>query len=226
MQVVGEAADGEAGIELVRRVQPDLVVLDLRMPVLDGFEALPRIREAAPSAAVVVLSSLPEDEAGPAVRAAGAVGFVRKSMSTEHLGHEILLAARLLDVARATSVLPQDPRSASVARRFARDVFTQWDLGDGWSDAELLISELVTNAVTHGGSAADVAIRLLPDRVQVAVTDDAGHAPTERKRSGDDGESGRGLAIVEALADRWGDFSADGRKTVWFELLRARDARA
>jgi DNA-binding NarL/FixJ family response regulator len=225
VDVVGEAADGGAGIELVRQVHPDLVVLDLRMPLVDGFEALPGIRAAAPAAAVVVLSSLPEQEAGPAVRASGAVGYVRKSMSVQDLGQEILIAARLLDLAMASSVLPQDPRSPSAARRFAREVLTTWDLGEAWEGAELLVSELVTNAVTHGGSAADVVIRLLPDRVHVAVTDDAGDVPTAVGQSADDDESGRGLAIVQAVADRWGDFSADGRKTVWFELHRVRGAQ-
>jgi DNA-binding NarL/FixJ family response regulator len=222
VDIVGEATDGEAGIALVQQAQPDIVVLDLRMPVLDGFDALPRIRRAAPTAAVVVLSSLPEDEAGPVVRASGAVGFVGKSMSTQQLGFEILLAARLLDIALVRSTLPPDPRSASAARRLARDAFTEWELGDAWDSAELLISELVTNAVTHARSAADVAIRLLPDRVHVAITDDAGDLPTQLQQSPDDGESGRGLALVEALSARWGTFSADSRKTVWFELHRAR----
>jgi DNA-binding NarL/FixJ family response regulator len=221
VEVAGEAADGDEGVALVEQVQPDLVVLDLRMPVLDGFDALPRMRRAAPAAAIVVLSSLPEDEAGPVVLASGAVGFVGKSMSTQQLGREILLATRLLDIALVQSRLPPDLRSPSAARRLARDAFARWELGDQWESAELLISELVTNAVTHAGSAADVAIRLLPDRLHVAISDDAEDVPAQPSQSPDDGESGRGLAIVEALADRWGTFSAGGRKTVWFELHRA-----
>lgn len=220
VDVVGQAADGAAGVSLVGDLQPDLVVLDLRMPGLDGFAALPQLRAVAPRAVIVVLSSLPEEEAGPAVRAAGAVGFVRKSVSSELLAQEVLIAAGLLAVAMGSSVLPRDRRSPSAARRFARDLFVQWEAEELWESAELLISELVTNAVTHGQSAADVSVRLLPDRVHVAVTDEAQDRLPQVQPRSDEGESGRGLAIIETVADRWGTFTDGGRKTVWFELRR------
>jgi CheY-like chemotaxis protein/anti-sigma regulatory factor (Ser/Thr protein kinase) len=221
VDVVGQAANGASGVESVRSLQPDLVVLDLRMPVLDGFEALPRLRAVAPRALIVVLSSLPEEQAGPAVRAAGAVGFVRKSISSVLLRQEILIATGLLSVAMGSSLLPRDPRSPAAARRFARELLEQWNAAELWDGAELLISELVTNAVTHADSPADVSVRLLPDRVHVAVTDEALATPAVQPRS-DEGESGRGMAIVETVADRWGTFADGGRKTVWFELFRAR----
>ncbi len=56
-QVVGEAENGEQAIELAKRLQPDVVVLDLGMPILNGLEALPSILEAAPEARVIVYSS-------------------------------------------------------------------------------------------------------------------------------------------------------------------------
>ena len=61
MRVVGTAPDGSAGVELVRAERPDLVLLDLAMPVMDGVEALPLIRELVPDARIVVLSAF----AGP-----------------------------------------------------------------------------------------------------------------------------------------------------------------
>jgi DNA-binding NarL/FixJ family response regulator len=57
MDVVGEAGDGRAGVELVRRERPDLVLLDLSMPVMDGMEALPLIRELVPDARIIVFSA-------------------------------------------------------------------------------------------------------------------------------------------------------------------------
>lgn len=76
--VVGEASDGAQAVELARSCQPQLVLLDLSMPIMDGLEALPRIRAAAPDAQVVVFSS----HTDPAVRqtafAAGAVGYLDK----------------------------------------------------------------------------------------------------------------------------------------------------
>jgi len=57
MDVVGQAGDGQAGVELVRAERPDLVLLDLAMPVMDGIEALPLIRELVPDAKIIVLSA-------------------------------------------------------------------------------------------------------------------------------------------------------------------------
>jgi two-component system, chemotaxis family, chemotaxis protein CheY len=57
MEVVGEAGDGQAGVEVVRAERPDLVLLDLAMPVMDGVEALPIIRELVPDARIIVLSA-------------------------------------------------------------------------------------------------------------------------------------------------------------------------
>ena len=57
MDVVGEAGDGQAGVEVVREERPDVVLLDLAMPVMDGIEALPLIRDLVPEAQIIVLSA-------------------------------------------------------------------------------------------------------------------------------------------------------------------------
>jgi DNA-binding NarL/FixJ family response regulator len=76
--VVAEACDGVEAIEQARQHQPDIVVLDLSMPNLDGLEALPQILAVAPGARVLVLSGFEARRMAPAALAAGAVAYVEK----------------------------------------------------------------------------------------------------------------------------------------------------
>jgi DNA-binding NarL/FixJ family response regulator len=91
-EVVGEAGDGKEGIEVVRARQPDLVLLDLTMPVMDGVEALPRMREAAPASKVVVLSGVERARMEETTRGLGAAGFIEKGGRPEELVADILQA--------------------------------------------------------------------------------------------------------------------------------------
>lgn len=77
--VVGEAVDGRDAIVVAGFVQPDLVLLDLSMPVMDGLEALPQILLAAPGAKVVVLSGFPSHAASAAALTAGASHYLEKN---------------------------------------------------------------------------------------------------------------------------------------------------
>ena len=78
-QVVATAGQGEEGVEVARKTQPDLVLLDIAMPVMDGMQALPLIREACPKAVVVMLSGYPFATAGQGALNAGAHGYLEKS---------------------------------------------------------------------------------------------------------------------------------------------------
>ena len=78
-RVVATAAEGAQAIHEARSSQPDLVLLDIAMPVMDGMEALPHIREAVPHAVVVMLSGYPFSTAGQAALNAGAHGYLEKS---------------------------------------------------------------------------------------------------------------------------------------------------
>lgn len=226
VDVVGEAGDGREAIAVVAATQPDLVVLDLSMPVLDGLAALPELVKAAPDARIVVLTAVPRS-VDPGVLEAGAVAYVEKSMHSAHrLVPELLAGAGLLDraltavgagpVARAD--FGADPASPGEARRFAR-----WVLSDEVTEMvetiELLLTEMVTNAVVHAGSATTVSVRLLADHVHVEVHDRA-KADLRPQRPDEDSESGRGLLLVEALARSWGSTRFDEGKIVWFDVDR------
>lgn len=82
---------------------------------------------------------------------------------------------------------------------------------------ELMVSELTTNAVKHADSPFNVTVVTDVDRVRVEVNDEGEKAPVPRHPAPTDA-SGRGLVIVQALADEWGVDVHDGDKTVWFSL--------
>ncbi len=81
MSVVGEAGDGRAGIEAVRVGQPDVILLDLSMPVMDGLEALPTMRQLVPNARIIVLSGFGADQMAERAMELGADGYLQKGAS-------------------------------------------------------------------------------------------------------------------------------------------------
>ena len=121
--VAGEAADGEEAIELARRLLPDLVLLDLSMPGLDGLQALPRIREAAPDTEVVVLTASGTEENLLSAIRGGAAGYLLKSEPPERIAEFL----RGIDQGQAAL-------SGEVARRLLEQV-REGGLGRGVPDA-------------------------------------------------------------------------------------------
>lgn len=88
MEVVGEAGDGRQAIEVVRSLRPDVLVLDLAMPELDGIEALPHIREASPDTRVIIVTGFGSESVKQRALAAGAATFVEKGTDIDELvGH-------------------------------------------------------------------------------------------------------------------------------------------
>jgi len=122
--VVGDANDGGEAIEQARRLRPDLVLLDLTMPDMDGLTALPRIREAAPESEVVVLTASGTEENLLAAIRAGAAGYLLKSEPPERI------ASFLRGVVGGEAAL-----SGSVARRLLDRVREGGRFGGGVPDA-------------------------------------------------------------------------------------------
>ena len=90
LQVVGEAQNGREAIEIARAEQPDLLVLDLSMPEMDGLEALPLVREASPETRIVIFSGFEGSDVERQVRTLGAVAFYDKSTPLKTFTLEIL----------------------------------------------------------------------------------------------------------------------------------------
>lgn len=127
--IVGQASDGLEAIDLARSTQPDLVLLDLTMPGMDGLTALPLLREAAPLAEVVVLTASGTEENLMAAVRAGAAGYLLKSEPPERI------AEFLRGVAHGEAAL-----SGSVARSLLAQVREGRRLGGVPEDVAALLS--------------------------------------------------------------------------------------
>ncbi|MFF4900394.1 ATP-binding protein [Streptomyces sp. NPDC001068] len=125
-----------------------------------------------------------------------------------------------------TEVLAREPASVPAARRLVRHTLADWHLPELADAAELVVTELSTNAVQHARHAMfRVTLRrIAPDRVRVAVTDKSHTAPVLWPL--DQGaEGGRGLALVAALASEWGTDPLAWGKRVWADLAPNADER-
>ncbi|MEU6484049.1 SpoIIE family protein phosphatase [Streptomyces sp. NPDC046887] len=125
--------------------------------------------------------------------------------------------------ARAAATFEPVGRSVATARAFVRDTLQGWGHTDVVDDAVVLTSELVTNAVIHAGTSADVLCLRTEHSVRVEVADRYPEREVPLQGSGPavadpDQENGRGLMLCAALATRWGVDYSPTRKHVWFQL--------
>lgn len=215
LEVVGDAADGESALRMAEVVQPDIVVLDLGLPDIAGHDLLARMRERLPDGRVVVFTGN-DDERESSVYELGAAGLVIKG---DHLAR---LMAVLEDVASAAGTiavldLERDPVSVGRARQFTQDRLAGWGADDVAENAVLVVSELVTNAITHGGSTCRVVLRWGDGSLRIEVFD-FGTGTPEPQAPSTVRPGGRGLMIVSSLATAWGIDPSDEGKVVWAEL--------
>ncbi|PBC85422.1 PAS domain S-box-containing protein [Streptomyces sp. 2224.1] len=125
--------------------------------------------------------------------------------------------------ARAAATFEPVGRSVATARAFVRDTLQGWGCADIVDDAVVLTSELVTNAVVHAGTAADVLCLRNDDGVRISVADRYPEREIPLQNAGQvvvhpDREGGRGLLLCGALATRWGVEYTAAQKHVWFQL--------
>jgi NarL family two-component system response regulator LiaR len=175
LEVVGEAGDGREAVSLAGRLLPDVILMDLVMPRLDGVAAMQELRRRAPASRVIVLTSFAdEDRLLPAIRA-GAAGYLLKNVQPRELARAVraahrgealldpVVAARLVEV---ISAAPEDEPPDRLTRR-EREVLEL--IGHGFSNKrialELGISEKTVK--THVGH---VLAKLgVSDRTQAAL---------------------------------------------------------
>ncbi|WP_432188049.1 SpoIIE family protein phosphatase [Streptomyces sp. Tue6028] len=117
----------------------------------------------------------------------------------------------------ATFSLPFDPASVGQARKLTSDRLSQWLLDDLSFSVELIVSELVTNAIRHAQAPVELRLIRTENRLICAVSDHSSTSPHMRRaRLGDEG--GRGLFLVAQFALRWGTRSTEDGKVIWAEL--------
>lgn len=216
-EVVGEAADGAKAIEVVEQCQPDVVVLDLGLPDLSGLDVIPRIRSLAPAARVVVFTGSVEAEFEGRARTAGAHAFALKGQDLRYL---LDLLERIGADTPNAAVIELAPRlqSAQTARRFVHDRCADWGCQEMEDAATLIVSELVTNAILHAATPAELRAQWSDGVLRLEVLDNAEGRPPHPRVADEYDENGRGLFLVDALSAAWGVESTENGKVVWAEV--------
>ena len=143
VEVVGLAADGQEAVAMAEDTNPDVVLMDLRMPVMDGAQATAAIRSSRPGTHVVVLTTYADDESIMAALSAGASGYLTKDATRDDIRRALEAAAAgqsLLDPAVQTVLL----EAARAGARTAGPV-AERDLPDGLTEREAEVLTLMAN---------------------------------------------------------------------------------
>jgi DNA-binding NarL/FixJ family response regulator len=180
IEVVGEAADGVAALDMIRSLDPDVVLMDIRMPELDGIEATRRVAQTGASTRVLVLTTYGMDESAYDALKAGAAGFLLKTASPQRLTEatrvvaagEALLAPeitrRLVDRFVA-GVRPGATRTPELEELTTRELEVLKLIARGLSNTEIAAELYVSNGTVKTHVTRILSKLGLRDRVQAVV---------------------------------------------------------
>ncbi|TDW18572.1 response regulator [Kribbella kalugense] len=180
IEVVGEAADGAEAIDAVRRLHPDVILMDIRMPTMDGLEATRRILATPTDCRVLILTTFDLDSYVYAALAAGASGFLLKDVTPEHLAAAVSLVTtgdallspsitRRLVERFATPTATQPAIHRDLAALTPRELEVLTLMGHGLSNAEIATNLTLSEATVKTHVARIFAKLTLRDRAQAVV---------------------------------------------------------
>jgi len=186
MEVVAEAANGEEAIKLAGSSSPDVAIIDISMPVVDGIEATRRIKELYPSIAVLILSAYDDDQFVFSLLEAGAAGYLLKSIR----GHELVTAVR--QVYSGESVL-HPTIARKVLNHFAPSSYNAAEpkSPEVLSDREMEVLKMAAKGLSNQDIANDLCLSLRTVQAHL------GHIFNKMQ------VSSRTEAVVHALKERW-----------------------
>lgn len=182
MRIVGEASDGADAVRLTERLEPDVVLMDVRMPVLDGIEATRRITGSGSCARIIILTTFDLDEYAFAGLRAGASAFLLKDVGPNELVHAVRVVAsgdavvaprvtqRLLEeYVRSRPDTPKPPRDPLLQDLTPRELEVLGAIAEGLSNAELARRFFLSEATVKTHVRRILTKLHLRDRVQAVV---------------------------------------------------------
>ncbi len=180
LRVIGQASHGIEAVEQAQSAQPDVILMDIRMPLMDGIHATQEITKSQPGAKVLMLTTFDDDEYIVASLRAGAVGYVLKDIASEELAEAVRLAhrgifhfdgraGRKLATLLKESNAPKTPPSVSPDRLTEREREVLMLVAKGYSNQEIADALTISEGTVKNHISSILGQLQVRDRIQLII---------------------------------------------------------